>query len=411
VQVDEFYTQILGIEAPWEISEVRLDEGDSVVHVELSHGEGLRWRCPCCERELSIYDHVEERQWRHLDTCQYETWLHARLPRVQCPEHGVKQVRAPWAEPGSRFTLLFERHAIDVLEACEVVSAACGILRISWDQAWRVIERAVARGRRRKAPRKMARIGADEKAFAKGHSYVTVVCDIDAGTVEYVADDRKKESLAGFFQGLSADQRQAIEAVAIDMHEPYVQAILEELPLADGKIVHDRFHVMQHATAAVDKTRRREHQELSQEGDDRLSKTKYLWLTSQENLSEKQSLRFEQVFDLHLKTAKAWGFKELLRELWDQATPQDAREFFRDWYRHVIHGKLEYMKKVARMIKTRLTHVVSYCQHHITNAVAEGLNSKIMSIKRRARGFRNPENFKIAIFFYCGGLSLRPDPH
>lgn len=410
MQVDEFYEQILGIESPWEIADVRLDRASSVVHVELAHGEGVRWKCPCCDRELSIYDHVEERQWRHLDTCQYETWLHARIPRVKCPEHGVRQVRVSWAEPGSRFTLLFEGHAIEVLTACEVVSAACKILRISWDQAWRLIERAVARGKARKQPRPMARVGADEKAFAKGHSYMTIVCDIDQGTVEYVADGRKKESLAGFFQGLSAEQRSAIEAVAVDMHEPYVQAIQEELPLAADKIVHDRFHIMQHATEAVDKTRKQEHKQLSEEGDTRLSKTKYLWLKSQENLSENQRQRFDEVFTLQLKTAKAWGLKELLRELWQQDSVANATAFFRQWYRHVIHGVLEPMKKVARMIKQRLTQVVNYCRHGITNAVAEGLNSKIMSIKRRARGFRNPENFKVAIFFYCGGLDLQPDP-
>ena len=411
MQVEDFYGKILGIELPWEIADVRLDKEDLVVHVMLAHDEGIRWKCPCCDRALAIYDHVEERQWRHLDTCQYETWLHARIPRVKCPEHGVRQVRVAWAEPGSRFTLLFEGHAIEVLTACEVVSAACDILRISWDQAWRLIERAVARGQARKQPRALTRVGADEKAFAKGHSYMTIVCDIDHGTVEYVADDRKKESLAGFFQGLSAEQRGAIQAVAIDMHEPYVQAIKEELPLADDKIVHDRFHVMQHASAAVDKTRKQEHKQLSEAGDDRLAKTKYLWLTSQENLSEKQRQRFDEVFSLQLKTAKAWGLKELLRELWEQPTIDDAREFFGRWYRHVIHGQLEPLKKVARMITARLTHVVNYCRHRITNAVAEGLNSKIMSIKRRARGFRNPENFKVAIFFYCGGLDLQPHPH
>lgn len=410
MQVDEFYQHILGIEAPWEIVDVRLDKPSSVVHVELAHEPGIRWKCPCCERSLSTYDHVEERRWRHLDTCQYETWLHARIPRVKCPEHGVKQVRVSWAEPGSRFTLLFEAHAIDVLESCEVVSSACKILRISWEQAWNVIERAVERGKARKRPRQITRVGADEKAFKKGHSYMTIVCDIDQSTVEYVADGRKKESLAGFFQGLSDAQRSAIQAIAIDMHEPYVQAIREELPMADDKIVHDRFHIMQHATKAVDKTRKREHKELSEAGDDRLAKTKYLWLTSQENLSETQQQRFEDVFTLHLKTAKAWAYKELLREMWDHGTPSEAREFFQSWYRRVIHGKLEPMKKVARMIKSRLSQVVSYCHHRITNAVAEGLNSRIMSIKRRARGFRNPENFKIAIFFYCGGLDLRPYP-
>jgi transposase len=346
-----------------------------------------------------------------LDTCQYRTWLHARIPRVKCPEHGVKQVHVPWAEPGSRFSLLFEGHAIEVLQACEVISAASDILRISWDQAWNVLERAVSRGQARKQPGVIRHVGADEKAFRKGHNYVTVVCDIDAGTVEYVGDDRKKESLAAYFQGLSSEQRAGIEAVAIDMHEPYVQAIREELPLSDDKIVHDRFHVMQHATKAVDQTRRQEHRQLSAEGDHSLAKTKYIWLTSQENLTEKQGKKLAEVFHVHLRTGKAWAFKEMLRDLWHHNNPQDARTYFQDWYQRVIHGRIEPMKKVARMIKERLANVVSYCRHFITNAVAEGLNSKIMSIKRRARGFRNKTNFKTAIFFYCGGLDLQPRPH
>ena len=167
---------------------------------------------------------------------------------------------------------------------------------------------------------------------------------------------------------------------------------------------------MQHATKAVDKTRRQEHKRFQEEGDDRLSKTKYVWLKSEENLTAKDLDRFESVFDLHLLTAKAWGFKKLLRQLWTHASPAAAREFFLSWYRRVVHGKLEHMKKVARMIKSRLTQVVSYCEHKITNAVAEGLNSKIMSIKRRAAGFHSKDYFKTAIFFHCGCLEMRPHP-
>ncbi len=157
---------------------------------------------------------------------------------------------------------------------------------------------------------------------------MTIVCDVEKATVEYVADDRKKESLAGFFEGLSPEHRGAIEAVAIDMHEPCVQAIKEQLPLAEDKIMHDRFHVMQHATKAVDTTRRQEHKRLTAAGDDRLSKTKCLWLKSQENLNEKKRHRFEDVFSLQLQTAKAWGLKEFLRELREQSNVTEARKYF-----------------------------------------------------------------------------------
>ena len=95
-------------------------------------------------------------------------------------------------------------------------------------------------------------------------------------------------------------------------------------------------------------------------------------------------------------------------DLWAHETADQATDYFNHWYRRVIHTKLKPMKKVARTIKERLPNVVSYCTYRITNAVAEGINSKIMAIKRRVGGCRNPENFKTAIYFYCGGLNLYP---
>ena len=165
---------------------------------------------------------------------------------------------------------------------------------------------------------------------------------------------------------------------------------------------------MQLATRAVDRVRRGEHRELKADGDNRLAKTRYLWPTNEENLSEEQTNRLAAVFHSTLNTGKAWGYKELLRDLWNQPTAAAATVYFKAWYRRVIHTKLAPMKTLARTIKQRLENVVSFCTHHITNSVAEGMNSKIMSLKRRVGGYRNRENFKTAIYFYCGGLDLYP---
>ena len=169
------------------------------------------------------------------------------------------QVAVPWAQEHGRFTLLMERMIIQALLACQTTKGACELLRISWDQAWHVLERAVARGQARKEAVVSPRIGVDEKAFRKGHSYMTVDNDIDRGTVEFVTEDREKASLQRYFAGLTDEQRQGIEAVAMDMWDPYVQATLEALPLAKGKIVYDRFHIMQHMTRAVDHVRKAEN--------------------------------------------------------------------------------------------------------------------------------------------------------
>lgn len=404
----EVFQQILGLQAPWTVADVKLDLEVGQVDIYVEHADSTKFCCPQCDRELACYDHVAERRWRHLDTMQYRTILHAEPPRVKCPEHGVKQVQLPWAEKNSRFTLLFERFSIDVLLATQTVQGAAGILRASWDETWHILKKAVARGKARKTDTVMPRIGIDEKAFRKGQNYISLIYDLDRSTVEAISDGNDSNAGNACFSQLSQAQRDGVEAIAMDMSAAYVKSAKENIPLAETKIVHDRFHVMKLATEAVDKVRRGEHRKLSADGDKRLSRTRYLWLSSQENLSEQQRERFDAVYTQGLETGKAWAYKEMLRDLWHHADATSATVYFKDWYKRVIHTKLSPLKKVARTIRDRLANVVSYCTHFITNAVAEGMNSRIMSIKRRVGGYRNRENFKTAIYFYCGGLDLYP---
>ena len=404
----ELYERVLGLAAPWCVSEVDLDVAAKRVDVWVEHPAEQEWPCPKCGRSLCCRDHAEERVWRHLDTCQFQTHLRARIPRVDCPDHGVLNVSVPWAEARSRFTLLMECLIIDVLEQCATVTGACRLLGVSWDEAFGVMQRAVARGQSRKKALPIRHLGVDEKAYRKGHSYMTVVCNLDRATVEYVAEDRKAESLAGYFESLSPLCLQAIEAVAMDMWKPYVTATKAHVPLAKDKIVFDRFHIMQHMNGAVDTVRKQEHRALMADGDETLKRTKYLWLYAYENVPEKRVADFEAIKDGKLKTARAWAIKECLRDLWDYRSVGWARKFFRGWFGWARRSRLKPVKKVAAMIKNHLANILTYCTHRITNAVAEGLNSKIMSVKRRACGYRNKENFKLAIYFFCGGLDLHP---
>jgi len=156
----------LGLSAPWHVVRVELTTDEQRVDLWLEH-DPTRWPCPECGAELAAFDHAETRTWRHLDTCQFETHLHAEIPRIQCPTHGVKQVRVSWAEPRSRFTLLMERLVIDLILQCSTVKGACAIAGLSWDEAWGIMQRAVARGQARKQARPLAYIGVDEKAFRK----------------------------------------------------------------------------------------------------------------------------------------------------------------------------------------------------------------------------------------------------
>ncbi len=401
------YQYLLGLQSPWTVSRVNLDVQRQRVDVWAEHPEDAAWACPHCAKALLLYDHAEERIWRHLDSCQFQTYLHARIPRVTCGEHGAVQVIVPWAEPRSRFTLLFERLAIDVLGQCNVTGAT-KILRISWEEAWGIMERAVMRGRQRKAPKVVRRIGVDEKAAAKGHKYLTLVCDLDEGTVEHIAEDRRQESLDGYYAGLTTEQLDGIEAVAMDMWEPYIQATRERVPEAAEKIVFDRFHVMSHVGKAVDTVRKQEHRELMASGDETLKGSKYLWLYSREHVPERRRDEFNALMRQELKVGRAWAIKEALRRLWHYVYPASGWKFWKRWYFWATHSRLRPIRKAAETVRRHIDNILTYYQHPVTNAMSEGLNSQIQKIKSMACGFRNIEHFKTAIYFHCGGLDLYP---
>ncbi len=407
MQDRQLYEQILGISSPWSVERVELELDAEEVHVFLKHGEA-DWACPECGRVCPLYDHEPQRTWRHLDTCQYQTLLHASVPRTECPEHGVRTVRVGWAEPFSRFTVLFEQLAINwMLEAGR--SAVGRRMGLSWDQADRIVQRAVTRGLARRQHEVVPHIGVDEKSFQKRHEYVTVVCDLDQGHVLYVGDDRKRQTLDSFYQSLTRTQREGIEAVAMDMWDPYVSSTKEHVPDAEKKIVFDKFHVAKHLNEAVDKVRRSEHKQLQVLGDERLKGSKYRWLKSPQNFTFRDWREFRTLRESKLRTARSWSLKETAMQLWEYRRLSVAKRFFHRWYNWAIRSRLEPMKKVARMLKRRLANVLTYIEHRITNAQSESLNSKIQWIKYTAHGFRSREGFRRAIYFHCGGLDLYPE--
>jgi len=409
MQDRQLYQQILGIVSPWSVERVELALEEGKVRVFLTHASGAAWCCPECSRACPLHDHQEERVWRHLDTCQYQTLLCAALPRTDCPEHGVKVVRVPWAEPHSRFTALFERLVIDWLQDASQ-SAVAERMGLSWDEVHAIMHRAVKRGLARREAEPIPRLGVDEKAFRKGHRYVTLVNDLDQGRVLYVAAERKQESLDGFWNTITPAQLASIEAVAMDMWEAYEKSVRKHLPNAADKIVYDKFHIAQHLGEAVDRIRRKEHKALQAEGDSRLTGTKYDWLRNPNNFTADAWRDFAALRNSKLKTARGWALKEQGMVMWDFKTETQARRHFSWWYRWATHSRLKPMIEKAKMLEARLPNILTYLKHRITNAASESLNSKIQWVKYTARGFRNFNNFVTAIYFHCGGLKLAPLP-
>jgi transposase len=405
-ELQKHYALLLGIGSPWEVKTVELKLQERKVEIELGWQWGADAQCPECGRKCSIHDSAPERTWRHLDTMQFTTLIRARTPRSNCPEHGVKTMAVPWAAPQGRFTLFFERFAVEVLLASASVSQACGLLGIGWDTAQEIMRRAVGRGLDRRQLEGLKHLGMDEKSFKRGQSYITLLTDLEKSRVLDVVEERTTEAASQLWETLSPEQKQGVEAVAVDMWEPFIRTIQQHVPDAD--IVHDKFHVSKYLGEAVDKVRRQEHKELLAQGDETLKGTRQLWLYNPQNFSPEQRDEFSALKDLHLKVARAWAAKELFSKFWEYHQEGWARRFFKNWSGWVSRSRLKPLIEVAQMLKRHLDNLLTYLEHRITNAVTEGLNSKIQSLKSAARGFRNFANYRIRILFFCGKLDLYP---
>jgi transposase len=403
----KLYEQILGLQPPWSVKSVALKKAEGIIEIEVVCSETL-WGCPECGHRMHQHD-MERRRWRHLDSCQYQTIVVADVPRVKCSEHGTQTVKVPWAEARSRFTAWFERLAIDVLQECST-AAACELLRVSWDEADGIKQRAIDRGLRRQVAVPLRRLCIDEKAVGWGHQYVTIVscADGEKARVLAIEDDREERSLNRFWRRLSHEQRAGVETVAMDMWKAFRNSTLRYVPGAAEKIVYDNFHLARYMNLAVDEVRRSERQQLDAAGKDTLKGTRQLWLYGLENVPRKWAARFRALRERATRTARAWKVKELLRSLWTCADEDDAETFFRKWARLAMATTLEPVKKVVRLFRKHWANIVTYFRHRLSNALAEGINSRIQHLIQQSCGYRNRDRFKRDVLFHLGGLDLHP---
>lgn len=407
MQDRDLYARILGLLDPWEVRDVKLDQKAGEVRVTVATKLHASLLCPECKKACPRYD-SRQRSWRHLDTCQFKTILVADVARIECDEHGVKQVHVPWAEPGSGFTALMEAIVIDWLRSMANIKGVAEQLRLTWDEVDGILSRAVARGLARRKRVRVHRIGIDETSFQRRHEYVTIVTDIDGGCVLHVADDRKRESLAPFFRSLTPSQIDSIDAVAMDMWGAFIKVVRDHVPDADRKIAFDKFHVAQHLGDGVDRVRRSEHRALLGEGDSTLKGSRHLWLTNPDNFSFEQAGAMEAMHSMNLRTGRAWSLKETAMCIWRYVSRAHATKAWTAWIAKAMRSRLEPMKKVAGMIRDHLWGIVNAMNLRTTNAASESVNAKVQRIKRTACGFRSRDRFRNAIYFHLGGLDLYP---
>ena len=404
----EFYDQLLGLSPPWFVSSVDLSLSEERVYVHVANLEKIL-PCPICGAASRRHD-GRHREWRHLDTCQMQTFLIAEVPRVKCLEHGVKQVPVPWAYPGSGFTAQFEGLVILWLKEASM-SAVGSMFDLGWSAVDGIMKRAVDRGLKRRVSKLPEHLGIDEKSFKRRHNYVTVICDQKSGHVVHVVPERKRSGVEEYLQQFDEVERRRVKTVAMDMWPAFIKAVENLIPKDEEKICFDKFHLAQHLSKAVDQVRRQEHRKfLKQGGASPLKGTKYLWLKNVENMTSEWRDALESLKPVAQKTARAWAIRQAGMDTWRYRPRHWARSAMLRWYSWAIRSRLEPIKKVARTVKRHLEGFVNAIHHQVTNARSEGINSRIQWIKYTARGFRNMQRFINAIYFHLGGLDMEPDP-
>lgn len=408
--IHRHYATLLGLGTEWKVTRVALNVPDKKLDIHLEYAVGSAI-CPVCGKLGPVYDQQPERTWRHLDTMQFETLIHARTPRVRCADHKVKVIELPWASKSSRFTLLFEAFAIDVLKAARSVKDARNLLRLSWWQAQEIMEAAVERGLARRDADEITFVGMDEKSFLKGmksDAFACIMTDIDNRRVLDVARGRTEKGAEALIEkALTPLQQYMVCGVAMDMSAPFEKAVRKLLPCAD--VVFDKYHVEAHLNEGVDKTRRGENKALLAKDDRRLVDSKYLWLKGFEHMSDEAIAHREELLKCSLDTGKAWALKELFAWFWKSRDKYWAKANFTFWHEQVMKSGLKHMVKVANTLKAHLYGLLSWFDTRISNALTEGFNTTIQALKATAKGYRNFDHFRTAVLFYCGKLDMRPD--
>jgi len=398
------YEQLLGLNTPWSVKKVDLSLADQRVVVEVVLKKAQVWADPTDATKRAHINGWSERRWRHLDTCQFETIIKARIPQLKYSDGTVEELTVPWAERYSRVTTMMAGFVIKLLEACPTTQGVCTLTRLSWSTVNTIMVSAVERGMLRRTEEEVAHLGIDEKSSERGHTYASILTDIDRSRVLDLVPERKLAAAVGLLETLTPAQRLSVKAVAMDMWPAYMSAARQCMPQAD--IVHDKFHISKYLGEAVDAVRRQEHRRLSQAGTSPLKGSKWAWLKKYPDGRSAEAVSFRALNQLNLKTSRAWCIKENFTQFWSYRYKGAAKRFFKAWSNSAMRSKLEPVKKVIKMLRRHEQGLLNFSQHRISNACAEGFNSAIQLIKANARGFRNFTNYRARILFHCGKLNL-----
>jgi transposase len=404
MDMNELFRVALGLDVPWQVTKVEFSEAEGQLQVWLDFPAGSTFACPvCAQTGCGAYD-SEPRTWRHLNFFQHKTLLHARQPRIQCPQHGIKTVAVPWARPGSGFTLLMDAYILLLIQGGMTPAQVGRLIGEHDTRIWRVLQHYVEAARDRADFSAVSTVGMDETSRARGHSYITLFMDLAPGQrrVLFVCPERDAQTVADFradFQRRGGDP-EAIRRVCLDMSPAYMKGLAEHLPQA--QLTFDPFHVAKLAGEAVDAVRREEQSERPE-----LKGTRYLWLKNEWNHTARQAERWASIRLRQFKTGRAWMLKSALQAVFQPENRDVGASMLSSWCAWAQRSRLAPMIELARTLRRHWVGVVNWFDSQISNGVLEAINGLVQAAKRRARGYRNVNYLITMIYLLLGKLDFQ----
>ena len=397
----ELFGVALGIEEPVYIDEIAFDAAESELHIHMNFRRGGRFECSECGADgLPVHD-TAEKTWRHLNFFQYKCYIHLRTPRTKCPKCGERLWLPPWGRKQSGFTVLFEAFVMAL--AKEMPISRIGELVGEQDtRIWRIVRGHVNRAYAKKSFSGTEKIGTDETSSRKGHNYVTVFADMDSGEVLFATEGKDSGTVKAFADELPKHEAkpEQVKEVTMDMSPAFISGVASYLPAAN--VTFDKFHVIQALNKAQDAVRR-----MEQAKNPLLKRSRYIWLKNPENLTAEQKKQLATLRHENLKTAKVYQMKLTFQDIYRSIKePKAAEEAIKKWLSWAVRSRLEPVKAFAKTVKNHFEGIMRYFTSRLTSGAMEGINSRIQEIKRRARGYRNINNFIAMIYLEAAGLDL-----
>ena len=350
--------------------------------------------CHNCKGHSDSIHSYHERTVRDMSIFESKTLIQYSYRKIRCLCCGIVVEDLALVDPTVRVT---KRLASYILDLCRfmTIKEVAKHLSLDWKTVKDIHKRYLQGSFSHEDVGYPRLLAIDEISLKKRHHYLTVIINWETGRVLWVGEGRKYETLKGFFDSLTEEQRNAIQAIAIDMWDPYIKAVKESCP--EAAIVFDQFHVVKAFSKVIDKVRNSEYRKADKEGKEVIKGSKYLLLKNKDNLLEEEKPKLKALLKLNEALTTVYILKDYLKKLWQYKYANCAKRFLNHWCCLAEESKIRPVMAFAKTLKRYAYGIINHCKFPIHTSRMEGINNKIKVIKRKAYGFHDVEYFSLII--------------